>query len=111
MITIPQPAMVLNAENAPGPHYKMTNSMEVPAGDTPDHYLGWAAIVAKGFTGGKMKALVLNCHGRPAHLGLGLGIGWTEVPLFEKHLKGLVDDLWIVACSVVSFSGSSCTGT
>ena len=46
----------------------------------------------------------LNAHGRPAHIGLGAGIGWPEVHLFSS-LAGLVSEIYIVACQVVSFTG------
>jgi hypothetical protein len=104
MITIPQPAMVLNAFDVPGPHYKMWNSWEVAASEAVDHILDWVATLAKGVSGGKLKALVINCHGSPAHLYLGKGIGWGEIPLFSK-IKGSVGDIWFVACEVVSFTG------
>ncbi|HEX2891366.1 hypothetical protein [Vineibacter terrae] len=106
MITLAQPSMALNAENVPGPDYKMWNTWRVPKGDTPSHVIGWTATVAKGASGGKLNALVINCHGRPAHLSLGTGFGWSEVPLFAG-LAGLVDDIYIVACKVVSFGGSA----
>ena len=92
MISIAQPAMALNSEDAPGPHYKMWNSWEVPRSESPSHILGWTATVAKKATGGKLKTLVINCHGSPAHLSLGTGIGWSEVTLFSA-LSGLVDEI------------------
>ncbi|HRE55558.1 MAG TPA: hypothetical protein PLP22_12310 [Candidatus Competibacter sp.] len=105
MITISQPAMALNSEDAPGPHYKMWNTWEIPKSENPDHILKWAATVAKGAPGGKLKALIINCHASPASLGLGTGISWAQVSLFGT-LSGLVDEIYIVACNVVSFTGS-----
>jgi hypothetical protein len=104
MITISQPAMALNSVDAPGPHYKMWNSWEVSKSVSPSHILGWTATVAKKATGGKLKALIINCHGSPASLGLGTGIGWSQISLFSS-LSGLVDEVYIVACGVVSFTG------
>jgi hypothetical protein len=104
MINIPQPAMALNAHNVPGPDYKMWNTWRVPANESVDHILDWTAKVASACSGSRLKALVINCHGSPASLGLGAGIGWGELPLFTK-LKGCVDDIWIVACNIVSFGG------
>jgi hypothetical protein len=105
MITLEQPSMALNAEGVPGPDYHMWNTWRVPATDSPSHILGWSATVAKGAPGGKLHNLVINCHGRAAHLGLGTGIGWPEVPLFSL-LSGFVDDIYFVACRVVSFTGT-----
>jgi hypothetical protein len=104
LINIPQPAMGLNAFNVPGPHYKMWNTWEISGTEPVDHILDWTATVAKGCADGRLKALVINCHGSPAHLHLGAGIGWTEIPLFAK-LNGRVNSIWIVACQVVSFTG------
>lgn len=104
MITLAQPAMALNAEDVPGPDYHMWNTWRVEKTSPPSHTLGWAGIVAKGAPGGKLKAMVMNSHGSPAHLYMGTGIGWPEIPLFAS-LSGLVDEIYIVACEVVSFTG------
>lgn len=105
MITLSQPSMALNSQDAPGPHYKMWNTWEVPTTDSPGHILNWAASVAKGAPGGKLNALVFNCHGNAAYLKMGTGIGWGQVALFSA-LSGLVDEIYFVACEVVSFTGS-----
>ena len=105
MIAIPQPAMALNSEDAPGPHYKMWNTWEIPRSEDQDHILKWTAAVAKAAPGGKLKALIINCHGSPASLGLGKGIGWGQLSLFS-NIAGLVDEIYIVACKVVSFTGA-----
>jgi hypothetical protein len=105
MITLKQPSMALNAEGVPGPDYHMWNTWRVSPSTPPAHILGWTATVAKGATGGRLNAVVINCHGRPATLGLGTGIGWPEVPLFSL-LIDLVDEIYLVACNVVSFSGT-----
>jgi hypothetical protein len=104
MIKLDDPSMVWNAEGVPGPDYHMWNTWRVAANEGPSHVLGWTAVVAAGAPGGKLRALVSNSHGRPAWLGVGTGIGWREVPLFSK-LSGLVDEIYIVACEVVSFTG------
>jgi hypothetical protein len=93
MITLGQPSMALNAKDVPGPHYKMWNTWEIPAGESPSHILGWASAVAKGAPGGKLNALVFNCHGSPAHLHMGTGIGWPEVALFSMP-GGLVHEIY-----------------
>jgi hypothetical protein len=84
----------------------MWNTWRVPRTDSPAHILNWAATVARGAPGGKLNALVINCHGGPARLSLGTGIGWPQVPFFSS-LSGLVDEIYLVACEVVSFTGPS----
>src|SRR5262249_13043103 len=102
--------MALNAKDVPGPNYKMWNTRnDIPSTEDPGHILGGVASVAKGAPGGRLKALVFNCHGDNAILHMGTGIGWGQVALFSLLLdssgKGLVDEIYLVACEVVSFSG------
>ena len=111
MITLSQPSMALNAKDVPGPNYKMWNTWnDIPSTEDPGHILGWVGKVAKGAPGGRLNALVFNCHGNHAYLYMGTGIGWTQVGLFSLLLdssgKGLVDEIYLVACEVVSFSGT-----
>lgn len=105
MIKLADPSMVWNAEGVPGPDYHMWNTWRVPASDDPSHVIGWTASVAAGAPGGKLRALVSNSHGSPAWIGVGTGISWPELPLFSR-LSGLIDEIYIVACEVVSFTGS-----
>ena len=104
MITLDQPSMALNAENVPGPDYHMWNTWRVSSAEAPAHILDWVATVATTAPGGTLNALVFNCHGSPAHLSLGTGFGWAQIPFFSS-LSGLVNDIYLVACEVVSFSG------
>jgi hypothetical protein len=106
MITLTQPSMGLNADGVPGPDYHMWNTWRVPSTDIPSHILNWSATVSKAVSGGKLNALVINCHARSAFLSLGTGIGWPQVPLFSC-LSGLVNEIYLVACEVVSFTGTS----
>ncbi|RJF89053.1 hypothetical protein D3874_20450 [Oleomonas cavernae] len=110
MITIPQPAMVLNAENVPGPDYKMWNTRKVTKDTDPKWLMINVASVARSATNGKLLALVINCHGKAKGdnggygLSLGTGIKRGNVePLFST-LKGLVDDIWLVACQAARIS-------
>jgi hypothetical protein len=120
--------MALNSEDAPGPHYKMWNTYEVPADHSPSHILGWAARVAKGAPDGKLGSLVINCHGYYGKyacsvdgkkcetgggfgLGLGTGIRRSDTPLFSG-LKGLLTEIHIIACGAaqISIPGTSGDG-
>jgi hypothetical protein len=104
MITIAQPAMALNAEKNTGPDYKMWNSWKVATDTEAGHILGWTRCVADSAPGGKLKAVVFNSHGDTAYIGIGRGIWFQELHLFSQ-LAGKVDEIYIVACSVVSFTG------
>ena len=106
-IAIEQPAMALNAADAPGEHYKMYNSWEIPATETLDHILDWTASVAVGAPGGYLKSLIINCHGyyngstRSSQGGFGLALG-TGIRRADTHkftkLRGKVTTIWITAC-------------
>lgn len=106
MIKLEQPSMVLNAEGVPGPYYKMWNSWTVPPAAKPADIMAWVASVAGSapLTEGGFN-LVINCHGANARLGLGTGFGWAQLPLFTL-LAPSVSTIYLVACNVVSFSGS-----
>ncbi|MFN8178155.1 MAG: hypothetical protein U0167_09505 [bacterium] len=103
MIRIPQPAMAINANDVPGPNYKMWNTRFVTRKDDPRWIMINVASVAKA-AGGKLKALVINCHGSAGRLGLGTGIARGNTDVFEE-IKGLVDDIYITACQVAFISG------
>jgi hypothetical protein len=104
MITIAQPAMALNADGAPGPQYLMWNSWLVDSSVTPDNMMGWVAQVANGAPGGRLKALCFNSHGNNAFIKIGTGISWGDVASFGA-ISGLVDEIYINGCQVVSFTG------
>jgi|KBSMisStaDraftv2_1062788.scaffolds.fasta_scaffold428410_1 hypothetical protein len=120
-IPIPQPSMALNAPDAPGTHYRMWNTWEVPASDNPEHILSWTATVADGAPGGRLNAVVINCHGIYNNitrsgtggfgLSLGTGIFRADTPKFSK-LKGKVTAIWITACGAarISIPGTSGDG-
>jgi len=106
MIYLDPPHMVLNAQNVPGPDYKMWNTWRVPSTEPPAKICGWPAIVAAGAPGGKLKNLVFNCHGLPGKLFVGStwAFDWTDIPRFAV-LAGLVENIYLVACEIVSFTG------
>lgn len=109
MIKIPQPAMALNADDVPGALYKMWNTRTVTRKDDPRWLMRNVASVAKAASGGRLKALVINCHASAASLGLGTGISRGNTDVFDE-IAGLVDEIYIVACEV-AYIGSAGTGT
>ncbi len=109
MIKIPQPAMALNADDVPGPDYKMWNTRKVTRKDDARWLMRNVASVARSTSTGRLKALVINCHASAASLGLGTGISRGNTDVFDE-LKGLVDEIYIVACEVAYINGPG-TGT
>jgi hypothetical protein len=118
MFRLEEPTMVLNAVDAVS-KYSMTNSMDVPANDTPEHFLGWAAVVAGGMPGNMLKSLVINCHGyyngstRDSTGGYGLkmgtGIFRADTSKFGV-LKGKVAGIYITSCGAARISQVDATG-
>lgn len=118
MFKLTEPTMVLNAVDAVS-RYKMTNTMDVPGNDTPEHYLGWAAKVADGFPGKIIKSLVINCHGYYSGddrsstggygLALGTGIFRSNTEKFSV-LKGKVGCIYITACGAARISQADAGG-
>ncbi|TWS98449.1 hypothetical protein [Reyranella sp. CPCC 100927] len=96
MIDIEQPAMALNGHGAPG-RVRMWNTWDVKEGAPSEHIVGWVAQVARTAPGGKLKNIVINCHGEPGVLLIGQGFGGGTGALFSKW-RGLVDNIWITAC-------------
>lgn len=107
MISIAQPAMALNAENVPGPDYKMWNTRKVEKKEDPVWVMKNVATVARSATGARLKSLVINCHGyygvvktrkywfdeTGGGFGLSLGQGITRVNVEAvfREIAGLVD--------------------
>ena len=99
MITIEQPAMTLNSKVNPAiARYQMWNTWDVDNTNTPEHLVGWSATVARGAQGGKLKNLIIQCHGAPGRLAIGSsGFDRNNIGLFQG-LAGLVEKIWVVAC-------------
>jgi len=99
LIRIPQPAMALNADDSPGPAYKMWNTRSVTRKDDARWLMKNVASVARSASGGRLKALVINCHASAGRIGLGTGVSQANADVFDE-IRGLVDDIYIVACEV-----------
>jgi hypothetical protein len=102
MITLSEPHMALNAkyDKRPLVPYNMGNNMEVTSKHEPVNVMAWVATVAKGSDGGKLNALVINCHGRPGALDLGTSITSLEDAKCFAKLQGLVNDIFLISCAV-----------
>ncbi len=95
MITIESPNMALN-DSRISRTYQMDNTWPVQTTDTKDHIINWVAAVAGG---GKLKNLVLNCHGNAGFMQMGAGFARSDTDLFAGW-RGLVDKIWITGCRV-----------
>lgn len=84
--------------------FQMWNTWDIAETENRQHIIDWVANVARGATGGKLKNLVLSCHGAPAYLQLGEGFGSTHIALFAGW-RGLIEKIWLPNCSV-AFIGS-----
>lgn len=111
-IRIPQPALALNAEDAPCFHYRMRYNKRIGKGESAQSIIQQIRDVAVKHS--QLAAVVINCHAEPAILGLGQGIGRGNVGLFdrlyeEKH-GPLVGRFYLVACEIAKVKGEKREG-
>jgi hypothetical protein len=100
MYMLEQPSMALN-DTVGVPHSQiiMWNTWSVPQNDSRQHIIGWVREVARGAPGGKLKNVVINCHGLPGFVQIGEGFSRAHTPMF-RDWAGLVEKIWFVACLV-----------
>lgn len=98
MIRLDEPHMGLNDSRSTN-KVQMWNTWDVRTTEKVEHMLGWIATVARGASGGKIKNLVFRCHGAPAFLQCGAGIGRPDTGKFSI-LRNLVEKIWFSACLV-----------
>jgi hypothetical protein len=100
MFTLEQPSMALNdTVGVPHSQIRMWNTWSVPQSDSRQHIIGWVKEVARGAPGGKLKNVVINCHGLPGSVLIGEGFSRSHTALF-RDWAGFVDKIWFVACLV-----------
>jgi hypothetical protein len=111
MITIEQPAMALNASDI-SRRYQMWNTWNLATSETVPHIFEWVSTVATGATGGKLKALIINCHGAPGMLQMGVGGLWRSNVGWFRHWRDKVDKIWLTACQpgFIAAPGSATDG-
>lgn len=98
MITIEQQAMALNADDI-SRRYQMWNTWDLAANETVPHIFEWVRTVAEGAEGGKLRNLVINCHGAPGYLAMGVGgVRRSNVEQFRQW-RNKIDKIWLTACS------------
>jgi hypothetical protein len=79
--------------------YQMWNTWNIQATETREHILAWTSVVARGAPGGKLRHLVIHCHGSPGSMMLGQGFDLTTVGQFSA-LRDCVNVIWLHVCSV-----------
>lgn len=97
MITIEQPAMALNAADITR-RYQMWNTWNLSPAETVPHIFDWVGTVADGAQGNKLRNLVINCHGAPGMLQLGVGGLWRSNVAWFERWRGKIDKIWLTAC-------------
>jgi len=110
MFTLEQPSMALNSTEISWSKIKMWNTWEVDRSQTKQHIVEWVATVASGAPGGKLKNVVINCHGLPGWVGIGQGFNVHDLGLFHDW-AGKVDKIWFVACLVARIPDSNYQAT
>jgi hypothetical protein len=100
MYVLEQPSMALNdTVGVKHSQIVMWNTWSVPKDDSREHIIGWVREVARSAPGGKLKNVVINCHGLPGFVAIGEGFGRAHTSLFRAW-AGLVEKIWFVACLV-----------
>ena len=107
MISIEQPAMVLNDPRV-NCAYKIAITRPVSPDEGVSSILGAVVDAAKGTEEGKLKNLIFNCHGTPGFLEMGIGIGRDLADRFRvlaPEGKPLVERIYLACCLVARIDG------
>ena len=119
IVTFPHLSMCWNSYDVKP--FAFNNTMRVEKDHPVDHLVGWTVVVARGAPDGRLKALVVNCHGYydkdytgttdsaggiPRTSGgfglkIGSGINADNADLF-RVLSGLVAEIHLYACGAGS---------
>ena len=109
MFTLEQPSMALNDSRAPkGTKVIMQINRTVTPDEGISSFLHAVVEAAKSVPGGKLKNLVLNCHGNPGELQMGCGITRSLTDRFRMLVvndQPLVETIYLKACLVARIDG------
>ena len=113
MFELEQPSMALN-DTRLNVTVQMAVTRSVLPAEGLDKILE-AVVKAAKDKGGKLKNLVINCHGEPSYLNLGLGVDRPQTMTFRMLAPGgkpLVDVIYLRACNVARIDkpGGEVTG-
>lgn len=79
--------------------FQMWNTWDIATTESAEHTVDWIGQVARSADGGRLRNLVLSCHGNSGRLLLGTGFDTNNVQLFQQ-LNGLIDKIWLPNCRV-----------
>lgn len=100
MFKLLQPSMALNAADITWSKIRMQITKEsVSVSLTREQIIQDVVTAANGVSGGKLKNVVINCHGLPGYVGIGQGFNSSHLGLFTAW-AGKVEKIWFVACLV-----------
>ena len=105
MFTLEQPSAALNSTDISWSRITMWRNRDVDGAQTRDSIIEWVANAAGAATGGKLKNVVINCHGLPGYVGIGQGFSRAHLGMFRQW-SGLVEKIWFVACLVARIPDS-----
>ena len=100
MLQLQSPALALNDVRCPGPVF-LDRSLKIQKDDSRQNIVNAVANYAAAAPGGRLKSLVLNCHGLPGYLIMGQGFSHAHVQAFQQW-NGKIDTIWITACQIAS---------
>lgn len=108
MFVLEQPSMALNDTRVYGKY-----TMQINRAVTPDEgissIIGAVVTAAKGTPEGKLKNLIINCHGLPGELQLGAGVTTDLTDRFKLLAPDdnpLVGTIYLQACLVARIDGA-----
>lgn len=103
MFKLERPSMAVNDPRvSAGKHlrrFRLWNTWDISEHESRAHIIEWVEHVARTAPGGKLKHLVLSCHGLPGYLQLGEGFNRDHLKLFDAW-KGRIEKLWLPNCLV-----------
>ncbi|WP_439123460.1 hypothetical protein [Marivita sp.] len=103
MYRLPRPNMAVNdprvSDGTRSRRFQMWNTWDIATTESPEHIVEWIGEVARSARRGRLKNLVLSCHGTAGRLQLGQGFSVENVYLFNQ-LGGLVQKIWLPDCLV-----------
>lgn len=108
MFTIEQPSMALN-DSRLDVIVQMKVTKTILPGETVSQVLGYVVNEAKGQPNGKLKNLILNCHGKPGELKMGVGVDRNLTDRFSvlaPEGKPLVGVIYLRSCLVAQIDGA-----
>jgi hypothetical protein len=107
MFAIEQPSMALNDTNL-DVVVRMEITKTIQPTEGISQILSHVVNAAKGVPGGKLKNLILNCHGDPGELHMGSGITRQLTDRFAMLApdgKPLVETIYLRSCKVARIDG------